>query len=167
MLLLLNTIKQSWKKIFYFFIFLFFYFSIFLYSSAAAEPTIEVMISPSILAQYVAIPGKIVYFSNYMFESNFLLTLNKQSFSSWSDNSLPVFDYFYCKVILNSGEARWCIVFFNNNDSVMYSVLSPEFSRALDEFFPETLQLFKDGVNSLDWKTAFFDKVCLSFKTST
>lgn len=85
--------------------------------------------------------GKIIYFSNYIFD--ILLSLNKRDFIS-ENGSLPPFNYFYSKVVFPSGEHRWCAIFFNDT------------SKFFDQFFPSPCYVFQRDWNSLDWKEVFF-----------
>lgn len=90
--------------------------------SSIALTTTQVESNYNLLIQNVTVPGKIVYFSYYIFDSDLLVTLNKFNFASGYEGALPPFDYFYTKIFLPTVETKWAIVYFVEDKLILYTL---------------------------------------------
>lgn len=151
-----NNLK-NWFLLFIVY-FLFFITIINFDSVLATEPLSAV----DLLRNNLIYPGKSVYVSLYIFDFDTLISMDKSNFYSFTDNTSPPFDFFYSKVVLPSGDIRWCVIFFNEGDTTIFE-FSKIVSTSFDDFFSAKLQYYQDGFADLDWKKSFDDNTIISF----
>lgn len=147
--------SNRFKILFFLFLFSFSFFN-FAYASADT-------FKPDFFVEYnsVPYPGKIVYFSNYIFDIDFLYHLNQEAFKS-SSNALPLFDNFYCKVILPDGTLRWALCVFADS-SINILPLELSTSNSIDILYDSNLLYYEKDVNTLDWTIVFSNNIEIIF----